>query len=271
MHPEAGAAAERQAGREHVARAARDFLPVMPPGNALLEEATSIGQSSLSPVLTPTMLTPGDVLHEAHASIRYVYFPVDCLVSLLLTQDRHRPIEVAMVGNEGMVGVPLALGMRTSLVQAVVQCSGGAWRMNARAFQELLARKSRLRRHIDGYIHALIGQLTQSAACNAFHPVEARCARWLLMARDRLRADEFELTQEALAQKLGVRRVGITVAAGNLQRSGSITYSRGRIRILDSQRLAAAACECYRVVDKIDHRYRSTERPLRTAKMTKEI
>jgi CRP-like cAMP-binding protein len=243
----------------------------MPSGNALLEEATSVGRSGLAPLLTPTMLTPGDVLHEAHASIRYVYFPIDCLVSLLLPQNHHRPLEVAMVGSEGMVGVPLALGMRTSLVRAVVQCSGSAWRMNARAFQEHLSRKSPLRRHIDNYIHALIGQLTQSAACNAFHPVEARCARWLLMARDRLRANEFELTQEVLAQKLGVRRVGITVAAGNLQRSGCITYSRGRIRILDSQRLAAAACECYRVAGERDHHRRPTERPLPNAKITKDI
>jgi CRP-like cAMP-binding protein len=245
---------------------------MMPSGNALLEEATSVGLSSLSTLLTPTMLTPGDVLHEAHASIRYVYFPVDCLVSLLLPQNRHPPLEVAMVGSEGMVGVPLALGMRTSLVQAVVLCSGSAWRMNARAFQEQFSRKSSLRRHIDGYIHALIGQLTQSAACNAFHPVEARCARWLLMARDRLRADEFELTQEVLAQKLGVRRVGITVAAGNLQRSGCITYSRGRIRILDSHRLAAAACECYRLIDKNNQLHRSTEPARRTARIiTKEM
>jgi CRP-like cAMP-binding protein len=237
----------------------------MPSGNALLEEATSVRRSSLSPLLTPTLLTLGDVLHEAHESIRYVYFPVDCLVSLLLPQNHHRPLEVAMVGNEGMVGVPLALGMRTSLVQAVVQASGSAWRMNARAFHEQLSQRSPLRRHIDGYIHALIGQLTQSTACNAFHPVEARCARWLLMARDRLRVDEFELTQEALAQKLGVRRVGITVAAGNLQRNGCIAYSRGRIRILDPQRLAAAACECYRVADRNDCRYGLTERPRRTA------
>jgi CRP-like cAMP-binding protein len=240
-------------------------------GNALLEETTSIDGSSLSPLLTRTTLTIGHVLHEAHASIRYVFFPVDCLVSLLLPQDRHRPLEVAMVGNEGMVGVPLALGVRTSLVQAVVQSSGRAWRMNARAFQQQLAGTSPLRKHIEGYIHALIGQLTQSAACNAFHPVEARCARWLLMARDRLRADEFELTQEILAQKLGVRRVGITVAAGNLQRSGCIRYSRGRIRILDSQRLAAAACECYQMIGKNDHRHRSTEPPLRTPKLSKEM
>jgi CRP-like cAMP-binding protein len=240
-------------------------------GNVLLGDATSVGRLSLSPLLTRTMLNSGDVLHEAHATIRYVYFPVDCLVSLLLQQNRHHPLEVAMVGNEGMVGVPLALGMRTSLVQAVVQSSGSAWRMSAHAFHEELCRQSPLRRHIDGYIHTLITQLTQSAACNAFHSVEARCARWLLTARDRLRVDEFALTQQALAQKLGVRRVGVTVAAGNLQRSGCITYSRGRMRILDSQRLAAAACDCYRVVDNDARRHRSTEPRLRTATITKEM
>ena len=114
----------------------------MPSGNALLEEPTSVGRWSLSPLLTPTMVTLGDVLHQAHASIRYVYFPIDCLVSLLLAQNRRRPLEVAMVGNEGMVGVPLALGMRTSLLQAVMQSSGSAWRMDARAFHEQLSRES---------------------------------------------------------------------------------------------------------------------------------
>ncbi len=232
-----------------------------PRGNALLEEMTSRRRSALSRLLTPAMLSLGDVLYEADSSIRYIYFPVDCLVSLLVPQTNRRPLEVAMVGSEGMVGVPLALGMRTSLVQAVVQASGRAWRMTAQDFHEELPRQSALRKDIDRYIHALIAQLTQSAACNAFHPVEARCARWLLMARDRMQVDEFELTQESLARMLGVRRVGITVAAGNLQREGAIRYSRGRILILDPQLLAAAACECYDVVSRLRLHDRATQRP----------
>jgi CRP-like cAMP-binding protein len=204
-------------------------------------------RSGLLKLLTPTTLAVGDVLYEAHARIRSIYFPLDCLVSLRAPQAGHRPLEVAVVGSEGMVGVPLALGMYTSLVQAVVQGSGSALRMTAQSFNDELSRRPALRKAINRYIHSLIAQLTQSTACNAFHPVEARCARWILMARDRMRLDELELTQESLAQMLGVRRVGVTVAAGNLQRGGAITYSRGRIVILDPERLAAAACECYSV------------------------
>ena len=175
-----------------------------------------------------------------------------------------------MVGNEGMVGVSLALGMQTSLVRAVVQATGNAWRMTARAFYEQLRLQVGLRRDVNRYIHSLIAQLTRSAACNAFHPVEARCARWLLMARDRMQVDEFELTQEALAQMLGVRRVGITVAAGNLQRTGAITYSRGHILILDVQRLAAAACECYAFVSKV-HPHPGPARRSVSARARREI
>ncbi|MGZ9076305.1 MAG: Crp/Fnr family transcriptional regulator [Burkholderiaceae bacterium] len=222
-----------------------------PRSNTLLADMTSARRSSLLKLLTPTALTLGDVLYEAQATIRYIYFPVDCLVSLLAPQADHRPLEVAVVGSEGLVGVALALGMRTSLVKAVVQASGSALRMTAQAFIDELPRQASLHRDIDRYIHSLIAQVTQTAACNAFHSVEARCARWLLMARDRMQTDEIELTQEALAQILGVRRVGVTVAAGNLQRLGIIEYSRGRIVILDRRRLAEAACECYGIVSKV--------------------
>ena len=209
---------------------------------------TPAERSGLLRLLKPTALTPGDVLCDAHKTIRHVYFPLDCLVSLLAPMEGHAPLEVAIVGNEGMVGVPLALGLRTSRAQAVVQGSGHALYMSAQAFRDELRRQPTLRREIDRYIHRLIAQLTQTAACNAFHAVEARCARSLLMARDRLQSDELELTHELLAQMLGVRRVGVTVAAGNLQRRGVIAYSRGRVVILDPKRLAEAACVCYGVI-----------------------
>jgi CRP-like cAMP-binding protein len=233
------------AKRSRASRARKGVSQLTTRGNALLADITSGRPSGLS-------------------SIRHIYFPVDCLVSLLLPQTSHRSLEVAMVGNEGLVGVPLVLGIRTSLVQAVVQASGSAWRMTARDFHQELPRQSALRKDIDHYIHALIAQLTRSAACNAFHPVEARCARWLLMARDRMQADELELTQDALSQMLGVRRVGITVAAGNLQRIGAIRYSRGRILILDAQRLADAACECYGEVENTRSHNRTAQHPRRT-------
>ena len=241
-----------------------------PRTNALLEAMTPVRRSRLARLMAPTVLTLGDVLYEADENIRYIYFPIDCLISLLVPQTHRRSLEVAMVGNEGMVGVSLALGMQTSLVRAVVQASGNAWRMTARAFYEQLRLQVGLRRDVNRYIHSLIAQLTRSAACNAFHPVEARCARWLLMARDRMQVDEFELTQEALAQMLGVRRVGITVAAGNLQRTGAITYSRGHILILDVQRLAAAACECYAFVSKV-HPHPGPARRSVSARSRREI
>jgi CRP-like cAMP-binding protein len=209
---------------------------------------TPAGRSGLLKLLRPVVLTLGDVLYDANKPIRHVYFPLDSLVSLFAPVKGHAPLEVAVVGNEGMLGVPLVLGLRASPVHAVVQGSGNALFMRARAFREALRRQPAVRRQIDRYIHSLISQLTQTAACNAFHAVEARCARTLLTARDRLQSDELEVTQELLAQRLGVRRVGVTVAAGNLQRSGAIAYSRGRVVILDPGRLAEAACECYGVI-----------------------
>jgi CRP-like cAMP-binding protein len=229
-------------------RAASAAMPSTARTNALLTGMSSAARSGFVKLLKPAVLTTGDVLYEPHTTIRQVYFPVDCLISLLAPLEGHLALEVGVVGSEGMVGVPLALGMRTSLVRAIVQGSGSAFRMSAQSFHDELPRQPGLRRQIDRYVHSLIAQLTQTAACNAFHSVEARCARWLLVARDRMQSDELELTQEVLAQLLGVRRVGVTVAAGNLQRSGAIAYARGHIVILDPNLLFEASCECYAVV-----------------------
>jgi CRP-like cAMP-binding protein len=216
--------------------------------NKLLADMAPAARSRLLHLSKLAALTLGDVLFEPHTTLRFVYFPLDCLVSLFAPIKAHTPLEVAVVGNEGMVGVPLALGLRRSLVGAVVQGSGSALCVRAQAFRDELRREPRLRREIDRYIHGLMAQLTQTATCNVFHPIEARCARSLLMARDRLQSDELELTHQFLAQMLGVRRVGVTVAAGNLQRRGVISYSRGRLVILDPKRLAEAACECYGLI-----------------------
>jgi CRP-like cAMP-binding protein len=215
--------------------------------NALLAQVPLGERPRLARLLKPVSLTFGEVLYGAKP-IRYVYFPVDCLVSLFAPLKDHLAVEVGMVGSEGMVGVPLALGVRTSSVHALVQGSGTALRMEASSFQRELQRNAALQTAIHRYVHLLMGQLTQTAACNAFHSIEARCARWLLMTRDRMQSDELELTHEFLARMLGVRRVGVTVAAGNLQRDGLIAYSRGHIAILDPGRLAKSACECYAVV-----------------------
>jgi CRP-like cAMP-binding protein len=218
--------------------------------NALLAGMPRAARACLAGLLSPVSLSSGEVLHEPD-TLRHVYFPVDCVVSLFAPIAHHLSIEVALVGSEGMVGVALALGVRTSPLQALVQGSGRALRMEASAFRRELRRSGGLRAGVYRYVDLLMGQLGQNAACNAFHPLESRCARWLLMTRDRMHSDELELTHEFLARMLGVRRVGVTVAAGNLQRRGLIAYARGRITILDAERLEQSACECYAVLQKL--------------------
>lgn len=197
--------------------------------------------------MKPVSLAFGDILHEAEP-IRYVYFPVDCLVSLFAPLAGRLAVEVGIVGSEGMVGVPLALGVRSASVQAFVQGSGTALKMKAASFERELRRNGALQAGVHRYIHMLMAQVSQTAACNALHAIEARCARWLLMTRDGMKSDTLELTHEFLARMLGVRRVGVTVAAGNFQRQGLIAYSRGHITILDAKKLEEKACECYGAV-----------------------
>src|SRR5205814_8288049 len=156
-----------------------------------------------------------------------------------------------LVGREGMVGMSLALGMEECAVRALVQGSGTALRMKAAAFREELARSSPLQREVYRYAYAKLVQARQSAACNRFHEVEPRLARWLLMTRDRVRSDHFHLTHEFLADMLGVRRAGVTNAATSLQRRKLIRYRRGNISILDRAGLAAASCPCYAIVTKL--------------------
>jgi len=205
-------------------------------------------QRLLTGLLEPVELTYGQVLYEPAGQIGHVYFPTDCLVSLLTAVDKNRTLEVGMVGNEGMVGMPMVLGIGVSAVQALVQGSGTALRMSAARFRAEFRKNLPLQRALFHYTHLLMAQVSQTAACNRFHPAEARLARWLLMTSDRLRADEFRLTHEFLAHMLGVRRVGVTKAASVLERRELIDYSRGHIRILDRKRLEAAACTCYRIV-----------------------
>ena len=223
------------------------------PSNALLRVLPPGDRARLSKILKPASVAAGQILYEARA-ITHVYFPLDCLVSLVTPLKGHPPVEVALVGREGMVGTPLALGARMSPVRAVVHGAGTALRASAGAFSDELARNAGLRTGVHRYIHRLMGQLTQIAACNTFHTIEARVARWLLMTRDRMTPGELEVTHESLARMLGVRRVGVTIAAGNLQRDGLIAYSRGRIAIIDDAQLARRACECYGVVSQLYER-----------------
>jgi len=208
--------------------------------------------------LVPVTLALGDILHEPGELIRQIYFPNEgLLVSLLTLVENHGALEIGLVGSEGMVGLPLAQGIGMSSVRTVVQGTGTALRMESAGFCEALETCPALQRALHRYTHALIAQITQTAACNRFHQVEARLARWLLMASDRLQSDLIRFTHEWLADLLGVRRVGITVAASALQQRKLIQYSRGNITILDREGLKASACECYQKIKDIFDRAES--------------
>lgn len=199
----------------------------------------------LLPGLVPVDLAFGKVLYEPGTPIKDVYFPSQSLVSLLTVVEGHLALEVGMVGREGMVGVPLALGIDASPVRALVQGGGPALRMSAARFHSELRRSPPLQRAIHRYVYTLMAQISQTAGCNRFHVVQSRLARWLLMTRDRVRSAEFRMTHEFLSLMLGVRRVGVTEAASALQRRKLIEYSRGNIRILNDRGLEQAACACY--------------------------
>jgi PAS domain S-box-containing protein len=201
--------------------------------------------------LEPVTLTYGEVLLEPGEPIRHVYFPDDSLVSLLTTVKGHHALEVGLVGREGLVGISLVLGIDVSSTRALVQGTGTALRMNAARFRKEFRKSLPLQGELYRYAHSKLAQARQTAACNRFHVVEARLARWLLMTRDRVRSDEFLLTQAFLADMLGVRRVGVTKAAGALQQRKLISYSRGKIRILDRKGLEAASCECYAIIENL--------------------
>ena len=198
--------------------------------------------------LEPVVLDFGQVLYEPGKPIRHVYFPLNCLISLLTAVDKRRTLEVGMVGNEGMAGMPFILGIGVSGVRALVQGGGNALRMAAGPFRVEFERNRALQDALYRYTYALMAQISQTAACNRFHDAEARLARWLLMTRDRVGSDEFLLTHEFLAHMLGLRREGVTEAASTLKERDLIAYTRGKIRILDLKGLKASSCSCYQIV-----------------------
>lgn len=195
----------------------------------------------------------GHVLYEPGDTTRHVYFPNDSLVSMLVAVEGNGALEVGMVGKEGMVGVALALGRPASPVRALVQGGGSAMRMSSKRFAAELKRNGGLRQELDRCIYVSMTTAMQIAACNKSHVLAERLARWLLMVRDRVGRDEFPLTQEFLSRMLGVRRAGVTDAAGALQRSNVISYRRGMVKILDLEGLGAASCACYQVIRKLEN------------------
>ena len=224
-------------------------LEVDPPtGNQLLAALPAVDLARLAPMLEPVTVDVGETLCEAGDLLRFIYFPHDCLISLLGVAEGRMTLEVGLVGREGMLGATVALGHDTAQVRAVVQRAGSASRMDGVAFRNEFTHNPALQRVLYRYTDTLLAQAIQIAVCSRFHVLEARLARSLLVTRDRLQSDKFHLTHEFLAHALGVRRVGVTKAASALQQQGLIIYSRGNIEILDAHGLAAASCKCYEIV-----------------------
>jgi CRP-like cAMP-binding protein len=216
--------------------------------NSLLAAIPRAAFRRMLTALEPVDLNFGEVLYEPGQAIQHVYFPCASLVSLLTLADGHLALEVGLIGRDGMVGIPLVLGHKVSAVRALVQGSGTAMRMAAAGFLKEFRRSPLLQRELYRYTHSLMAQISQTAACNRFHVVEKRLARWLLMTHDRVKSDRFRMTHDFLGHMLGVRRVGVTKAAQALQQRDLISYSRGDITVLNRSGLEAATCQCYAVV-----------------------
>ncbi len=220
--------------------------PTAPITNRLLDRLPAKDRAQVLTGCENVMLSFAEILAEPGGAIQNIYFPTGSFISLLAPMGGKDILGVALAGNEGIYGVPVALGVGISPVHALVQGSGPAWRMSAAAFHRELARFPKFRNCIDRYIHVLMTQLIQTAGCNRFHVVEQRVARWLLMTADRAHSSTFHITHEFLAYMLGVRRVGITEAASALQSRKLIGYTRGVVTILDRKGLERASCACYR-------------------------
>ena len=208
----------------------------------------------LEPRLTTVRLEKDEVVYITGDQIRYVYFPMSGLMSLLSTTETGSTVEVAMVGNEGIVGLPVILKHKMIPYEVTVQTETDAYRIKAEDLQEEFDKGGALHELILRYLNVLIAEISQSALCNRFHTVEEALGRWLLMAQHRLNTDSLNLTQEIISHALGVPRTGVTMAAGSLQRRGLIRYSRGKIMILDRAQLEANSCECFRIIhDELSH------------------
>jgi CRP-like cAMP-binding protein len=216
-----------------------------PPGNHLVDLLPRKDRLRFIAACELVELPLAEVLSDPGKPTKYVYFPTAGFISLIAVVKGSPGVEVGMVGREGMLGVQLALGVATAPLHALVQGAGTALRIGTKAFKTELAASPALQTELNRYLYVLMSQLAESTACVRFHQIGPRLARWLLMSQDRSRASTFEVTQEFLAYMLGVRRVGITTAAGALQKDGLIAYSRGKLTVLNRKGLERAACGCY--------------------------
>jgi len=221
-----------------------------PHRNHLLDALPAGDYVRLAPHLEHCALKLGDVLYEPGRAMRYVYFPTTAIVSMLYVMEDGASAEIAIVGNEGILGISLFMGGETTPSRAVVQSAGYGYRMRAQLLKNEFERYGTLMHLLLRYTQALITQMAQTAVCNRHHSVDRQLCRWLLLSLDRLSSNELTMTQELIANMLGVRREGVTEAAGKLQEAGLVEYRRGKITVLDRPRLEARACECYEVVKK---------------------
>ena len=221
-----------------------------PKQNHLLAALPQSEFERLAPHLELVSLALGEVLYESGGVLNHVYFPTDSIVSLLYVMEDGSSAEIAVVGNEGIVGVSLFMGGETTTSQAVVQSAGHAYQLKGQLLKDAFFRAGPMQRLLLRYTQALLTQMSQTAVCNRHHSIDQQLSRWLLMSLDRLRSDELTMTQELIANMLGVRREGVTEAAGKLRKEGILEYSRGHIKVLDRPKLEQHVCECYAVVKK---------------------
>jgi CRP-like cAMP-binding protein len=217
-------------------------------GNHILDALPAAERDRLLPRLRLVSMPLGRVLYEAGEKLKHIYFPTDCIVSLLYVMENGASAEIAIVGKEGAIGVALFMGGQTTPSRAIVQSAGSAFQLDGKSLTLEFRRHGEMLHGLLRYTQSLITQMAQTAVCNRHHSVKQQLCRWLLLSLDRLPTNELKMTQELLASMLGVRREGITAAAGALQKAGVIRYTRGRITVLDRPKLEQLSCECYSVV-----------------------
>lgn len=228
--------------------------------NRLLSALPESAKKRIFPHLKLEELNLGDVIYESGEIIEFVYFPTDCIISLLYVTFNGSSAELSVVGNDGMVGVAVFMGSESTPSRAVVQSKGFAYRMLTRELKEEFNNHASVRVLTLRYTQALITQMSQTAVCNRHHSIDQQLCRWLLLSLDRLPGNELTMTQELIAHMLGVRREGVTEAAGKLQKLGVIHYHRGHISVLDRPKLEELCCECYEVVKRETDRLESFSR-----------